>query len=173
MVVPSVSLPTTMKPFLGPQDHQRLEAQEPAAERRQLLGEARAQRAGAARRNRELVGAVAGEAHPRDPERGAVELSRRERHVRQALVVERDVEPAGLDEVARARAGDGERRPLGGRVVNDDAGGIEAILSPKFEAHAHRIRVPGGAGDEKAIVAEPQRHPVVEHDARSPTTGKP
>ena len=90
----------------------------------------------------------------------------RKGHVRQALVVERDLDTARLDEIARARAGDGERRPLGGRVVNDDAAGVETILPPELEPHAHRVGVARRAGDEKAIFAEAQRHPIVEHDAR-------
>src|SRR6185437_1027722 len=98
--------------LLGAQDHQRLEAEKPAAERNELCGEAGAQGASAARGDRELIGAVAGEAHARDTERAAVELGGREGHVRQALVVELQIEAASLDEVARARAGDGERRPL-------------------------------------------------------------
>jgi hypothetical protein len=49
--------------------------------------------------------------------------------------------------------------------VNGAAAGVEAILSPRLEAHAHRIRVARRAGDEEVIFAEPERHPVVEHDA--------
>ena len=151
--------------LFGAQDHQRLEPHEPTVERRQLLCETRAQRRCAARRNGKLVRAVAGEAHPRNPERAAVEYARREGHMRQALVVERNTEFASLDEIARARAGDGQRRPLRGRVVNGDMGRIEAILSPKFKARAHRVRVPRRAGDEETIFAEAQRDSVVEHDA--------
>ncbi len=86
--------------------------------------------------------------------------------MRQRLIVERDVESASLDEVAGARAGDGERRPLRGRVVNDDTGRVETILPPQFQAHAHRVRMSGRAGDEKAILSQAQRHSVVEHDTR-------
>ena len=39
-----------------------------------------------------------------DPERAAVEHGGREGHVRQALIIERDLEPGGLDQVARTRA---------------------------------------------------------------------
>ena len=85
--------------------------------------------------------------------------------MRQALVVEGDVKPASLDEVARARAGDGERRPLRSRVVNDDAAGVEPILPRKFETRAHGLRVSGRAGDEETILREAQCHAVVEHDA--------
>ena len=138
----------------------------------QLLGEARPQSPGAPRGNGEFVGAVAGEAHPRDPERRAIERAGREGHMRKALVVERDVHSAGLDEIPRARARDGERRPLRGRVVNDDAGGIEAILPREFEAHEHRIRVPRRAGDEKAIFAQrsvtPSSKTMPASDSRKP-----
>src|SRR6185312_11642634 len=151
--------------FLGAQDHQRLEAEKPGAERIELCGEAGAQGASAARGNRELIGAVAGEAHPRDAERAAVEGGGRKRHVRQARIVELQIEAASLDEVARARAGDGERRPLGGRVVNGDAAGVEAVLPPQFEAHANRVRMAGRTRDEKAVIGEAQGHAVVEHDS--------
>ena len=86
--------------------------------------------------------------------------------MRQALVVERDLDSGGFDEIARARAGDGKRRPLGGRVVNEDAAGVETILPPEFEPHPHRVGVARRAGNEKTIFAEAQRHPIVEHDAR-------
>jgi hypothetical protein len=85
--------------------------------------------------------------------------------MRQVLIVQCEVEPASLDEAARTRAGDGERRPLCGRVVNGDAAGIEPILSPKFETHAHGVGVSGRAGDEETILREPKGHAVIEHDA--------
>ena len=94
-----------------------------------------------------------------------VELSPRESHVRQALVVERDAELERRDEFARAGTGEGERRPLRGRIVNDDAPRIEAVLPPEFKPRDHRIRVSRRAGDEKAIVREAQGHAVVEYNA--------
>ena len=79
--------------LLGAQDHQRLEPEKPAAERRQLLDEARAQRRGAACRNRKLVGAIAGEAHARDPERRAIEGAIAKAICGRLCVVERDSSP--------------------------------------------------------------------------------
>ena len=121
--------------------------------------------AGSLPARRALVRAVAGEAHPRDPERDAVECAGREGHMRQRLIVERDFDARGLNEIARARARDGERGPLRGRIVNDDTGGVEAILAPEFEARAQGVHMSGRAGDEKAVLRETQGHAVVEHDA--------
>src|SRR5271166_4622169 len=77
--------------LLRPQNHQRLDAHEAAAEGGQLLLSARAQGAGARGGDAQLVSAVASEAHPRDAQRAALERAGREAHVRQALVVERHV----------------------------------------------------------------------------------
>ena len=100
MVVPSVSLPTTMKPFSA---RRIISASSPMSppSKAGSFSERRARKDAARRcRNRELVGAVASEAYSRDPERRALECARREGHMRQALVVERDLKARGLDEIA-------------------------------------------------------------------------
>src|SRR5208337_1008069 len=151
--------------LFGAQDHQRFQPHEPTAEGRQLFDDRGAQPPRAACGNGELIGTVAGEAHARDPERPSIERARGEGHVRQAFVVERDAEVEGRDEITRAGTGEGERRPLRRRIVDDDAARIEAVLPPELEPHDDRVRVSRRAGDEKTVVGEAQGYAVVEHEA--------
>jgi len=73
------------------------------------------------RENSEQVAALHGEA------------AERERHMRQRSVGKAHPEVEPLEEFSRCRAGESERRPVRGRVVEVEAGGVELVLPPILE----------------------------------------
>ena len=152
-------------PFSARSTDKRFEPQhrnpEIAAHRERALEQRFRQRSA----HRNFVGAFARKTYARNPRRLAGEAAKRQRHMRQRGVGKVDAEVEPLEEFSRCRAGESERRPVGGRIVDVEPGGIELVLPPILQARMDACDVRSRARHDEARVVEPRDHPVVKHDA--------
>ena len=116
----------------------------------------------------DLVGELAGEADPGQPDRHPVQGGVPPGHERERLLGDVDVGEDGADDVAGARADDGEGGPLLG-----DRGAVHPQLRPLgLQPLLHPVedlrRAAGGGEDEEAVLGQAQHRAVVDHHAVDP-----
>src|SRR5688500_2589386 len=107
------------------------------------------QRRAKPRRHRDLVAALAREAHPRHPRGPPAEARIANAHVREPGVVQLHAEPQPADDGLRMRAGDRDGGPMRGRVVDENLIEVEAVLPPRLQCRDHAGDVRAGAGDDE------------------------
>ena len=116
----------------------------------------------------DLVGELAGEADPGQPDRHPVQAGVPPGHERERLLGDVDVGEQGAEDVAGARADDREGGPLLG-----DRGAVHPQVRPLgLEPLLHPVEdlrgAAGGGQDEEAVLGQPQHRAVVDHHPVDP-----